>query len=76
MTDRAARLRNLRLAVIAGLSAMVLASAGCQRALFVPNEPRTQFETYELMRGEYSPSEEPDVFGNPQPALRSRLLRR
>jgi len=27
------------------------------------------------MRGEYTPAEEPDVFGNPQPALRARLLR-
>ena len=49
--------------------------AGCQRSLFPPNAPRTQFETYDRMRQRYIPTEEPDVFGNPQPALRARLAR-
>jgi hypothetical protein len=47
--------------------------AGCQKALFPDNEPRTQFETYDRARIGYVPLEEPDVFGRPQPALRSRL---
>ena len=49
--------------------------AGCQRALFPENAPRTQFETYDIMRQRRVPLEEPDVFGNPQPALRARLTR-
>ena len=48
---------------------------GCQRALFPIDAPRTQFETYDRMRHRYVPTEEPDVFGNPQPALRERLMR-
>jgi hypothetical protein len=47
--------------------------AGCQKALFPKNEPRTQFEVYDTMRSGYVPLEEPDVFGQPQPALRNRL---
>ncbi len=47
--------------------------AGCQKALFPQDEPRTQFETTDRMRGGFVPLEEPDVFGNPQPALRQRL---
>jgi len=49
--------------------------AGCQRGLFPENSPRTQFDTYDRMRNRYTPLEEPDVFGNPQPALRARLGR-
>ncbi|MFM7134714.1 MAG: hypothetical protein ACKO0W_10395, partial [Planctomycetota bacterium] len=48
-------------------------SSGCQRVLFPTDEPRTQFETHDRMRQRYVPLEEPDVFGNPQPALRARL---
>ncbi len=61
------------------VSGLLLASAGrsclagCQKALFPKDEPRTQFETTDRMRGGFVPLEEPDVFGNPQPALRLRL---
>jgi hypothetical protein len=61
--------------VLAALATATLAATGCQRSLFLQNDARTQFERFELMRGEYRPAEEPDVFGNPQPALRARLLR-
>jgi hypothetical protein len=53
------------------LSALGL--CGCVKPLFPKNAPRTQFETYDRMRNSYTPLEEPDVFGNPQPALRARL---
>ncbi len=68
----AARRRAIALGLASGL---LLAAGGCQRSLFKQNQGRTQFESFELMRGEYTPAEEPDVFGNPQPALRARLLR-
>lgn len=54
---------------------MTMLLGGCQRALFPESSPRTQFETYDRMRQRYVPTEEPDVFGNPQPALRERLTR-
>jgi hypothetical protein len=47
--------------------------AGCYRPLFPKSAPRTQYETYDRMRNRVAPLEEPDVFGNPQPALRARL---
>ena len=49
--------------------------AGCQKALFPHDETRTQFETHDRLRHGFVPLEEPDVFGNPQPALRERLTR-
>jgi hypothetical protein len=60
---------------IAALSALAaaLGSTGCQRTLFPSDLPRNQFETHDRMRQVYTPLEEPDVFGTPQPALRARL---
>ena len=60
----------------AGAAILVLSGtlvAGCQKPLFPEDEPRTQFELHDRMRSGYAPLEEPDVFGNPQPALRTRL---
>jgi hypothetical protein len=55
------------------LVSVALGTFGCQRSLFPKNAPRTQFETYDRLRNRYVPLEEPDVFGQPQPALRARL---
>ena len=52
---------------------LLLAGTGCQKSLFPKQAPRTQFETYDLMRQRYVPLEVPDVFGEPKPALRARL---
>jgi hypothetical protein len=65
-------MRRARITVILlGLSIPLL--SGCYKPLFPESQPRTQFETYDRMRARYKPMEEPDVFGNPQPALRARL---
>ena len=61
--------------MIAALSMLTaaLATTGCQKTLFQSDLPRNQFETHDRMRQVYTPLEEPDVFGTPQPALRARL---
>lgn len=58
--------------LISALLGMVILG-GCQKALFPKDAPRTQYETYDRMRSKSAPLEEPDVFGQPQPALRARL---
>lgn len=58
------------------IGAGFVAMSGCARALFPRNAPRTQYETYDRLRNAWVPAEELDVFGNPQPALRSRLSQR
>ncbi|MHC4220461.1 MAG: hypothetical protein ACYSU7_18630 [Planctomycetota bacterium] len=64
---------RMRRAVVICALPVVMLLAGCHKVLFPDNAPRTQFEAYDRMRGGYTPLEEPDVFGNPQPALRARL---
>ena len=61
------------LVAIAIALASSLALGGCYRTLFPSDLPRTQFENHDKMRQVYTPLEEPDVFGTPQPALRARL---
>ena len=60
------------LVVAVGFAAVAM-STGCQKLLFKPEDPRTQFEVHDRMRQRYIPIEEEDVFGEPQPALRARL---
>jgi hypothetical protein len=59
-------------ATLAALAVLAVA-AGCQKPLFPENAPRTQFEKFDTMRSGAAPTEEPDVFGATQPALRARL---
>lgn len=47
--------------------------AGCQDKLFPENEPRSQFERYQMLRGQSAPMVEEDAFGQERPALRQRL---
>jgi hypothetical protein len=61
------------ISVLFVILAVSAALGGCQKALFPKDAPRTQYETYDRMRNISAPLEEPDVFGNPQPALRARL---
>jgi len=50
-----------------------LIACGCQKVLFPQNEPRTQYQKADTLRDRFTPLQEPDVFGNPKPALRPRL---
>lgn len=59
--------------VAAACATVALSCVGCTKSLFPENQPRTQFEAYEIMRQRYVPLEEPDVFGTPRPAIRARL---
>ena len=62
-------LAGLVMACMIGGAGMV----GCQKKLFPEKNVRTQFETHDRLRQSSTPTQEPDVFGNPQPALRARL---
>jgi len=56
-----------------GLMIAPLVASGCQKVLFPANEPRTQYQRADTLRDRFTPLQEPDVFGNPKPALRARL---
>lgn len=61
----------VRAALLAAAAAA--AAGGCQRVLFNPDEPYTQYDRYDRLRDGFSPKELPDEYGVPQPALRARL---
>lgn len=51
-----------------------LLSGGCGKPLLSPNEPRSQYSRYDLVRGQYAPQYIEDEFGRKLPNLRGRLL--
>ena len=63
----------LRLSRTFLVTAALLVTVGCEKALFTEKLPRTQYERYQILRGQYRPSTEQNAFGAEQPALRERL---
>ena len=60
-------------AICAMLLAVVIAASGCQRTLFDNKLPRTQYERYQVLRGQYRPAAMRNAYGGQMPALRERL---
>lgn len=58
----------------ASATALLTLSVGCERPLFVPDEPRTQFDSYDLIRNQYADEYVMDAYGRRKPNLRARLL--
>lgn len=55
------------------LVAMVMIVGGCREPLFPNDEPRTQFDRYDLSRGQFEPQFVEDEFGRREPNLKGRL---
>ena len=51
----------------------MLGLCGCEKPLFPRDLPRTQYERYDRLRGQYIPAESINEFGGFEPALRERL---
>lgn len=49
-------------------------TGGCAKPLLSPNEPRSQYSRYDLVRGQHAPQYIEDEFGRKKPNLRGRLL--
>ena len=52
------------------------ALTGCGEPLLAENEPRSQYDRYDALRGQRPPAMVTDEFGIDKPNLRGRLLRR
>lgn len=48
--------------------------SGCVDPLLSPNEPRSQYSRYDLVRGRFAPQYVEDEFGRRKPNLRGRLI--
>ncbi len=55
------------------ISAAGLGLAGCNKALFPADSPRSQYQRYSQLRGQETPMTELDAAGIERPALRERL---
>jgi hypothetical protein len=70
--------RSLRafcvLATLLGLGVMGLGVAGCEKPVFTPDEPRSQYDRFDAIRDQRAPSYVFDEFGARRPNVRQRLL--
>jgi hypothetical protein len=67
--------RNRRWLILAGVAALA-GSSGCEKPLFPKDEPRTQYDRYDAIRGELPAARVTDQYGNPRENVRARLLRK
>ncbi len=64
-----------RAGILAG--ALVLAGllgSGCEKPVFTPDEPRSQYDRFDAIRDQRAPSHIYDEFGDRRPNVRQRLL--
>jgi hypothetical protein len=61
------------LSLCAGAMLWAAAATGCSKPLLAPNDQRSPFDHYDLVRGNYAPQYVEDKFGRQQPNLRGRL---
>lgn len=69
--------RTARPALVVGtlVAAWVtLILTGCSKPLLTPEEPRSQYDRYDQIRAQRSPSYLEDEYGRRRPNLRGRLL--
>lgn len=64
------RLKTLLAVLAVGVA---LGLAGCQDPLFPADQPRSQYERYETLRGRETPQKQINAVGREEPAMRERL---
>ncbi len=65
--------RSARPALAAASALLVVSLAGCSKPLLSPREERSQYDRYDIARGNYQPQFIEDEFGRRKPNLRGRL---
>ena len=74
LTPKPSRTRPVVCVALVALPVLAaLALPGCVKPLFPRNEPRSQFESYDIVRNQNQPLYVFDEFGRQQPNLRGRL---
>jgi len=53
---------------------MLFVAAGCRQPPLRADDPRSQYDRYDLSRSEFEPAYRYDEFGRRRPNLRGRLL--
>jgi hypothetical protein len=73
-TSRKRRCTLRRASIWLCLAAITTGVTGCVDPLLSPNEPRSQYSRYDLVRGRFAPQYVEDEFGRRKPNLRGRLI--
>lgn len=73
VAGRLKKRRSSRLSECLVLAVIAAMPFGCQKSLFLPNEPRTQYDRYQRARSELAPQYLENEYGVREPNLRERL---
>lgn len=73
MNRSASRKTHSRLIAFAIAGGGIAALSGCSKPLLSPRDERTQYDRYDVARGQYEPQFIEDEFGRRKPNLRGRL---
>jgi len=60
--------------MVAMFAMAALCLGGCNKPLFSPDEPRSQYDRNDALRGQHAPSYVYDQYGTRRPNIRQRLL--
>ena len=63
-----------RFAAGIGLITIMVFAGGCEKPLFSPDEPRSQYDRFDAIRDQRAPTYIYDEFGERRPNIRQRLL--
>lgn len=66
--------RPARVMLLAIPAAVLLVLGGCEKPVFTPDEPRSQYDRFDAIRDQRAPSYVFDEFGARRPNIRQRLV--
>jgi hypothetical protein len=70
-----ARRQIRRLSLACAIGTLFGTLAGCEKPIFTPEEPRSQYDRLDMVRNTREPSYLPDEFGTLRPNLAGRLTK-
>jgi len=73
-TDRNSATRSMARCVGLCLMGIAAVFGGCEKPVFTPEEPRSQYDRFDAIRDQRAPSYVYDEFGSRRPNIRQRLL--
>lgn len=69
------RRQTAKVVALGLVGGVLLVTIGCTEPLFSENQPRTQYDRYDQIRGQHVPQYTEDEFGQRHPNLQGRLGR-
>ena len=74
MSHTRSKFNRAALVLLIAVPASALVLGGCEKPVFTPDEPRSQYDRFDAIRDQRAPSYVYDEFGARRPNIRQRLV--